>query len=172
MVTHYIGTGTAGGAYVTPVAQDPPTVTVKQSDHNAYDYPDRDTDNPKVKIKMAQGMFYPAAAIDADGTVAEDAKGTNLYYYDKPADNADDPDVRTWLLRTKTETANDGTGTVSQVYNTIVMANVVEKLADFPMVAAFKHLHYGLWNGLSGSAGNMIADLGIGLSTPRLTAAA
>ena len=43
--------------------------------------------------------------------------------------------------------------------------NVAEKLADFPMQTAYKHLHFGLWNGLSGSGANKIADLGIGFVT-------
>ena len=35
---------------------------------------------------------------------------------------------------------------------------------------AFKHLHYGLWNGLSGDGINKVADLGIGFVTAYGTA--
>ena len=46
-----------------------------------------------------------------------------------------------------------GTTTYTQVA-------VIEVTIDNP--TAFKHIHYGLWNGLSGSGSNTVADLGTG----------
>ena len=40
---------------------------------------------------------------------------------------------------------------------------VIEVTVD--AASAFEHIHYGLWNGLSGSGANTVADLGIGFVT-------
>ena len=48
---------------------------------------------------------------------------------------------------------NEGTTTYTPVA-------VIEVTID--NATAFKHIHYGLWNGLSGSGANTIADLGTG----------
>ena len=57
LVTHYIGTGTVGAYFEAPGATPVP---ILQTDHNAYDYPNRATDNPTVRIRMAQGVFFKA----------------------------------------------------------------------------------------------------------------
>ena len=46
---------------------------------------------------------------------------------------------------------------------TYSVVNVVEVTVD--AASAFEHIHYGLWNGLSGSGANTVADLGIGFVT-------
>ena len=170
LVTHFIGTGTVG-AYNQ--VDNPTAVEILQTAHNAFDH-DNDSDeadaSDTVKIKMASGMFYnadgPIVENEVDATrqpaIASDAKGTNLYYYDAPAANAQDgdPDVRTWLKRTSTDTA-EGTGVVTHKY---VPVTAVDGLAKFPMATGFKHLHYGTWNSLD-DKGNTIDDLGIGFVT-------
>ena len=162
LVTHFIGTASVGGVY----SGDGTAVVggILQTAHNAYDHDDDSADadaSPTVMIKMARGMFHETNEVDT-GTVAKDAESTALYYYDAPAASPDDPLVRTWLRRTNTQTATDGT--VTQNYNLYVADNVNAALANFPMMTAYKHLHYGTWNSLD-DKGNAIDDLGIGFVT-------
>ena len=168
LVTHFIGTGTVG-AYNQD--EDAATHEILQTAHNAYDH-DSDSDeqdaSDTVMVKMASGMFYNAdgpidvteVLADNQSAIAQDAKGTNLYYYDVPGQNDGDPADRIWLKRTSTDTA-EGTGVVTHNYAVVTAVDVLEK---FPMKTAYKHLHYGMWNSLD-DKGNAIDDLGIGFVT-------
>ena len=163
LVTHFIGTASVGGVYSGPGT--PVVDGIPQAEHNAYDH-DSDSatadPSPAVMIKMARGMFHETNNVDT-GTVAMDAKSTALYYYDAPETNTPGaPLVRTWLRRTNTQTATDGT--VTQNYIRYIADNVNAALANFPMMTAYKHLHYGTWNSLD-DKGNAIDDLGIGFVT-------
>ena len=51
---------------------------------------------------------------------------------------------------------------------TYKLVKVVEVTVD--NATGFKHLHYGLWNGLSGSGANTVTDLGTGFVTSYGTA--
>ena len=166
LVTHYIGSGTVAGVYT---GMGGPSVEILQKVHSAYNHDGGDdgtggTATPNVQIKVAPGMFYEATNVNQEGTVAVGAKGTEFYYYDV-TDEADPPmTTRTWLKRTSSETETVE-GDLSHHYTPYEAVNVAEKLADFPMQTAYKHLHFGFWNGLSGSGANKIADLGIGFVT-------
>ena len=169
LVTHFIGTASVGGVY----SGDGTAIVggILQTEHNAYDHDKDSADDDAsdtVMIKMARGMFHETTDVDI-GTVTSESKSTALYYYDAPADDAEpgDPLVRTWLRRTNTQTAPDGT--VTQDYNMYVADNVNAGkvnagLANFPTKTAFKHLHYGTWNSLD-DKGNAIDNLGIGFVT-------
>ena len=76
-------------------------------------------------------------------------------------DSADDS--ARGLRRTGTLAATGTEGVVTQNY---VEVTALEGLAKFPTPAAFKHVHYGMWNKLD-AKGNTIADLGIGFVNPR-----
>ena len=170
LVTHYIGSGTVAGVYF---GDGETAIAVPAADHAAYDHDNTDTDaSPAVRILKASGMFYEATtAIDATGTVPATVgtgddetanKGTPLYYYDvvtRNGDGAVTARTRTWLLRTGTLTAADGT--VTHNYTPYTATNVATTLKNFPMAMAFEHLHYGVWNSLDEN-GSMIADLGTG----------
>ena len=163
LVTHYIGTATVGGVYTgggSAVADGIP-----QTEHNAWDHDDSDTTDA-VTIKMARGMFYVTSNINT-GPVTSESKSTALYYYDA----TDDQGVvtRFWLRRTSTSTSPEGT--VTQHYNQYAVADVNAGLANFPMMTAYKHLHYGTWNSLD-DKGNAIDNLGIGFVTATATATA
>ena len=49
---------------------------------------------------------------------------------------------------------------VADGVTTYQLVNVVQVTVD--NATGFKHLHYGLWNGISGTDSNSVADLGIG----------
>ena len=165
LITHYIGSATVAGVYT---GMGGTSEKILQKAHSAYNHDYRSdtegTTTPNVQIKAATGMFYEATGgVNAAGTVTVGAKGTELYYYDV-TDAADPPvTTRTWLKRTSSETTV--AGELSHHYTPYEAENVAEKLADFPMQTAYKHLHFGLWNGLSGSGANKIADLGLGFVT-------
>ena len=88
---------------------------------------------------------------------ADDTKTTESLYYvetgkkDVTAGKKDDgiDDTKLFLERS----VKEGTTTYTRV-------GVIEVTID--NATAFKHIHYGLWNGLSGSDANTVADLGKG----------
>ena len=173
LVTQYIGSGTVAGVYT---GDGETSIMVAATAHAAYDHDGTDTDaSPPVRILKASGMFYEATtSVGADGTVPATVgtddderanKGTPLYYYDvvtRNADGAVTDRTRTWLLRTGTLTAADGTETHN--YTPYTTVNVATTLKNFPMAMAFGHLHYGVWNSLD-EKGMAIDDLGTGFVT-------
>ena len=157
LVTHFIGTASVGGVYTGDGTAVPNGIP--QAEHNAWDNDDNDA-TAAVAIKMARGMFYVVTDDVDTGTVATDAASTELYYYDVTDNNNEV--TRTWLRRINTQTEPDGT--VIQNYNSYAATAVNAALANFPMMTAYKHLHYGMWNSLD-DKGNTIDDLGIGFVT-------
>ena len=167
LVTHFIGTASVGGVYTGPGT--PVMDGIPQAEHNAFVHGTADASSDTVMIKMARGMFYETTEVSGTVTVAANAESTVLYYYDVTvtSDDADDVVTRTWLRRINTQTEPDGT--VTQNYNEYLADNVTDNnvnagLANFPMMTAYKHLHYGTWNSLD-DKGNAIDDLGIGFVT-------
>ena len=164
LVTHFIGTASVGGVYTG----DGTAVDggIPQAEHNAYDHDGDSADEANVSdtvmVKMARGMFYFTDDVNT-GTVATGAASTELYYYDVTVGEGENAETtRTWLRRTNTQTEPDGT--VTQNYISYAATAVNAGLANFPMMTAFKHLHYGTWNSLD-DKGNAIDDLGIGFVT-------
>ena len=158
LVTHYIGSATVAGVYFG--TEGGTQRTIPQADHSAYDE-DSNADTAAVQVKAARGLFYDATGVLVTDNVLPATKGTELHYYDATLDGVV---TRTWLRRTSSET-DTVSGDLSHHYIPYTEANVAEKLANFPMQTAYKHLHFGLWNSLSGSGPNEIADLGIGFVT-------
>ena len=84
---------------------------------------------------------------------------TTLYYV-----KSGDPDMTTGdtddgIDQTRLFLERDSAGGVV-TYNVV---NVIEVTID--AASAFEHLHYGLWNGISGDGDNEVSDLGIGFVT-------
>ena len=97
--------------------------------------------------KVAGGDFR---AVDAVMT------GVTLYYVNSDVADVTTGDTDDGVDQTKIylERSSDS-GTV-----TYDVVTVVEVTLDF--AADYQHFHYGLWNGLGGSGGNTVSDLGIG----------
>ena len=168
LVTHYIGTATVG-AYNDNDRNDnlANTLNIMATAHDAYDHTPGDADTvPAVRIRTAPGMFYEAD-MSVDGDVADDAtvmagaKSTELFYYDVVTPGDPSTTERTWLRRMSSTT--DTAGVVTHNY---AVVTAVVGVKGFPMATAFKHVHYGTWNGLSGSGDNKLADLGIAFANP------
>ena len=170
LVTSHIGSGTVAGVY-TGVGGT--AIGVSQANHNAYDHDTTDT-SPPVRIRKAPGLFYVAVdGVNADGTVEATVgeegmpnKGTPLYYYEVVTTNeagAVLTRTRTWLLRTGTLTASDGT--VTHNYTPYTAATVATTLENFPMAMEYDHLHFGVWASISDPdkmGMQEVTDLGIG----------
>ena len=79
--------------------------------------------------------------------------GVTLYYVysGEPDMDADDGIDETKIYMERNIIGGD-------VHYSIV--NVIEVTLDF--AADYQHFHYGLWNGLGGSGGNTVSDIGIG----------
>ena len=100
--------------------------------------------------KIAGGDFRAA---DAPKTAE------TLYYVLSGEEDVTTGDTNDGIDQTKIFLERDSNAGVV-TYN---LVNVIEVTLDGN--AAFEHLHYGLWNGLSGSGANTVADLGIGFVT-------
>ena len=83
--------------------------------------------------------------------------GVTLYYVRSGVEDVTtDDDIDQTKIYLERDRTTEG-GTVTVTYNVV---NVIEVTLD--NATPFKHLNYGLWNGLSGAADNTIADLGVG----------
>ena len=170
LVTHYIGTATVG-AYadstdpVTGVDAADAGVINRVPANMMLDH-DQNAETDALRIRAASGMFYqaddgvdPVAShgITETDNIGIGAEPTTLYSF--VVGDGDDA-VTTYLRRIDTHTAPDGT-----VTHDYMVVDTVMGVKGFPMATAYKHLHYGMWNGLD-DKGNMIADLGIGFVNP------
>ena len=120
------------------------------------------TPTPRVAPKVAGGDFravdatttavtlYYVPARLVDDTVGEDDDGIDQTK-DNTVGKTDDGIDQTKVFLER-NIANGET--------TYRLVNVVEVTVD--NATSFKHLHYGLWNGLSGSGANTVTDLGTG----------
>ena len=110
-------------------------------DHDGVDQTDAVAPTPA-------GSDFVSAAVTAETAT--------LYYVDTGVEDMTTGDTDDGIDQTKMffeRDINRGVTTYSEV-------NVIQVTVD--NATGFKHLHYGLWNGLSGTDVNKIADLGIG----------
>ena len=102
------------------------------------------TEDVTAVPKVAGGNFRAA---DATST-----RVTLYYINSRVADVTPDDGIdQTKIYLERNSSGGDVT------YNVV---NVVEVTLDF--AADYRHFHFGLWNGLGGSGGNTVSDLGIG----------
>ena len=147
------GSGQAGGQDLPPdndSTNDIPngSVTIPAS---AAEYIDVDvTAIPKV----AGSAFR--SAVRATGVTTGPLPRATLHYVKSGAADTTTGDTDDGIDQTKIFLERDvEAGVVT--YNVV---NVVEVTIDNG--AMFEHIHYGIWNGLSGDGDNTVADLGIG----------
>ena len=86
-------------------------------------------------------------------------ESTTLYYVDSEVKDVTTGDTDDGIDQTKIYLERDREAGVV-TYNIVA---VVEVTVDSP--SSFKHIHYGLWNDLSGTGANKVSDLGIGFVT-------
>ena len=96
--------------------------------------------------KRRESLYYVETG-KKDVTAGNDVDGNGKVEGTEKDDGIDD--TKLFLERS----VNKGVTTYTRV-------GVIEVTIDNP--TAFKHIHYGLWNGLSGSGANTVADLGTG----------
>jgi hypothetical protein len=95
--------------------------------------------------ETAELYYVPAVLVDDAGTTDVDES------IDYTVGDADDGIDQTKIFLARNVDGGD---------TTYVVVGVVEVTVD--NATGFKHLHYGLWNGISGNGVNTVADLGIG----------
>ena len=147
------------GAEGAPVLVAPDDQNVYTPDGDGKITIDHDGDNgtDQEDNLTADVTVAPKPAGDAVSALNEPTKTVELYYVETGLEDetADDGIDRTKLfLERDVVTENSVTTTTYHV------VAVIEVTVD--NATPFKHLHYGLWNGISGTATNSVADLGIG----------
>jgi hypothetical protein len=107
---------------------------------------------PVTAVPKAAGSSF--RAVDAT-----DDTRTTLYYVKSGVADTTTGDTDDGIDQTRIFLERDSAGGVV-TYNVV---NVIEVTID--AASAFEHLHYGLWNGISGDGDNEVSDLGIGFVT-------
>ena len=173
IVTSYAGSKQAG-VFVQPSADDADLEMGTREGYVTITDNDDETDDDNNTALRSAGMYYLAtnagAADDADdrnvatlevGTVADDAKTEQVYYYITPGVEGAD-DVRNHFVLVS-EDKDRVSGITTYSYQPVTVG--MEKVKIFE-ATDYKHIHFGVWADLGDAAEDgtqsTLADLGIG----------
>ena len=150
LVNSYAGTKT-----VTAFARsNTPLTGAKAGMVDTIDHDDdNSTDAVSLPLKAATGSFYRASNIES-GTIGAMEKATPLLYYETAAG-------KVYVESTGTSEVTDQEGVFQYNYQMVA----IRSGAEIPYVAAYSHLHFGVWSGLDEADKdglNALDDLGIG----------
>ena len=126
---------------------------VDDIDHDGDTGEEGSTPNKSLPLKAATGSFYRSNELTQQGRIATAEKATPLLYYETDAGKV--------YVESIGKTADEA-GVFTYNY---FMVNT-RTGAKIPDVAAYSHLHFGVWAGLNeankDTGANTVSDLGIG----------
>ena len=122
-------------------------------DHDEGSVGSEGTPDQSLPLRAATGSFYRASDNIKTGTIGTMEKASSLYYYELASG--------TKVYVESTGSVADADGVFTHHYQVVDTRAGVE----IPDVAAYSHLHFGVWAGLNEAdkvGANALADLGIG----------